>query len=102
MADPLAEKVMQPAVNPDHLSYCPTMDLVALATIDEQVHVNRLNGQKVFGVSNKRAPSGVKHIKWKPNGRDHSSKHPPILYNTITLGSAVLLKLSRSITCGCL
>lgn len=68
MADPLAEKVVQPAVNSDHLAYCPTMDLIALATVDEQVHVFRLNGQKVFGVASKRTPAKVKRITWKPNG----------------------------------
>jgi len=68
MADPLAEKVVQPAVNANHLAYCPTMDLIALATIDDLIHVFRLNGQKVFGVANKRTPSEIKRIQWKPNG----------------------------------
>ena len=68
MAEPLAEKVVQPAINPAHVAYCPTMDLVALATIDEQVQVYRLNGQKVFGILNKQTPARVDHIKWKPNG----------------------------------
>ena len=68
MAEPLAEKVVQPAINPAHVAYCPTMDLVALATIDEQVQVYRLNGQKVFGILNKQAPAQVDQIKWKPNG----------------------------------
>ncbi|KAL9132465.1 MAG: hypothetical protein Q9175_006363 [Cornicularia normoerica] len=68
MADPLAEKLVQPAVNPRHLAYCPTMDLIALATIDEHIHVYRLNGQKVFGIANKQTANKVKQIKWKPNG----------------------------------
>lgn len=68
MAEPLAEKVVQPAINPTHVAYCPTMDLVALATIDEQVQVYRLNGQKVFGILNKQTPAQVDQIKWKPNG----------------------------------
>lgn len=74
MADPLAEKVVQPAVNPQHLAYCPTMDLIALATIDDNVHVFRLNGQKVFGVTNRRIPGNVNNIKWKPDGRIHFTR----------------------------
>jgi len=68
MAEPLAEKLVQPAVNPRHLAYCPTMDLVALATIDDQIHVYRLNGQEVFGVTNKGDFGKINQIKWKPNG----------------------------------
>ena len=68
MTDPLAEKLVQPAVNPRHLAYCPTMDLIALASIDEHIHVYRLNGQKVFSVTNRQSVRKVKHIKWKPNG----------------------------------
>ena len=66
----LAEKVVQPAINPKHLSYCPTMDLIAFASIDEQVSVHRLNGQKVFGVNNKLGTAMVKGIVWKPNGKE--------------------------------
>lgn len=68
MAEPLAEKVVQPAINPTHVAYCPTMDLVALATTDEQVQVYRLNGQKVFGIVNKQNSGQIDQLKWKPNG----------------------------------
>ena len=64
----LAEKVMHQAIKLNTLAYCPTMDLVALATVDEQVHVYRLNGQQVFGVSNKKAGCSVENLQWKPNG----------------------------------
>jgi len=69
MADPLAEKVVQPAINPSLVAYCPTMDLIALCTIDEHIQVYRLNGQKVFGVQSKQPSAKVAKIKWKPNGR---------------------------------
>ncbi len=69
MADPLAEKVVQPAINPKHLAYCPTMDLIALATVDEQVQVYRLNGQKVFSVQSRDSSIKIGRIKWKPNGK---------------------------------
>ena len=64
----LAEKVSTSMINPGHLSYCPTMDLLALATQDERVHVFRLNGQRVFGVSKKDPINKVTYIQWKPNG----------------------------------
>lgn len=69
MAEPLAEKVVQPAINPKHMAYCPTMDLIALASIDEHVNVYRSNGQKVFGNTNKHSVNKVNQIKWKPNGK---------------------------------
>ncbi len=65
----LAEKVVQPAINAEYLAYCPTMDLIALATTDEQVHVHRLNGQMVFGVTSKQSNTVIKGVKWKPNGK---------------------------------
>ena len=68
MADPLAEKVVQPAVKPDHLAYCPTMDLIALVTTDEQIHIFRLNGQKVYRVQNRLPSNKINRIKWKANG----------------------------------
>ena len=68
----LAEKVIQPAINPKHLAYCPTMDLIALVTLDEQVHIYRLNGQRVFGVSGKHSAGSVSSIQWKPNGTSHT------------------------------
>lgn len=68
MLNILAHKVVQPAVNPQHLAYCPTMDLIALATIDQKVHVYRLNGQNVFGVASKEPGVKVNQVKWKPNG----------------------------------
>ena len=68
MLNMLAEKIIQPAINPKHLAYCPMMDLIAFATLDEQVHVHRLNGQRVFGVSGKQSMGRVNDIQWKPNG----------------------------------
>ena len=73
MADPLAEKLVQPAVNARHLAYCPTMDLIALASVDQCIHVYRLNGQKVFSITNKKFANKVNQIKWKPNGQSNIS-----------------------------
>ena len=66
----LAEKVMQQAIKPGNVAYCPTMDLIALATADEQVHIYRLNGQKVLSLSNKKPGFTIDQIRWKPNGKD--------------------------------
>ncbi len=68
MASLLGEKVVQPAVYPDHLAYCPSMDLVALVTTDEQAQVYRLNGQRVFVVHNKQGLPKIRRTRWKPNG----------------------------------
>jgi anaphase-promoting complex subunit 4 len=63
---------------PGTLSYCPTMDLVALVTVldlpgdegrtEEKLGVWRLNGQQVFGWD---APSGLRipFVEWKMDGR---------------------------------
>ncbi|KAI4233175.1 MAG: hypothetical protein LQ349_004577 [Xanthoria aureola] len=65
----LAEKMSPLLINSSHLSYCPAMDLLALAAQDERVHVFRLNGQRVFGVSTKEAVGRVTYLQWNPNGQ---------------------------------
>lgn len=64
----LAEKVMDHPIKLNNVAYCPTMDLIALTTIYEQTHVYRLNGQRVFGLSNKKDGWSVMQLRWKPNG----------------------------------
>ncbi|PGH12046.1 hypothetical protein AJ80_06865 [Polytolypa hystricis UAMH7299] len=80
----VAEKTLPSKCKPRTLTYCPSMDLVALATEDEQVHVFRLNGQRVFGgvygaVAGGGSGSGhgngsgsgsvvVRGLRWKGNG----------------------------------
>ena len=66
-------KVMPQLIKPDQVAFCPMMDLVALTTIDEQVHVYRLNGQRVFGFVNKKAGRKVSQIRWKADGKQESS-----------------------------
>ena len=68
MLNMLTEKVMPQAIKPKLVAYCPTMDLLALATDDEQMHVFRLNGQRVFGLPNKRDKCKIIQLQWKPNG----------------------------------
>ena len=68
MNEPLAEKLVQPAINPQNLEYCPSMDLIALTTVDEQLYVYRLNGEKVFGGHHKQNSQKIRRLRWKPNG----------------------------------
>lgn len=65
----LVEKVVQPNLRPNYFAYCPTMDLIASATVDEQVNVHRLNGQRVFGISSKSGMGKISGLRWKPDGR---------------------------------
>ncbi len=64
----LSEKVLHQRANPDLITYCPSMDLVALVTIDQQVFIYRLNGQRVYGATQKAGKLKVESIQWKPNG----------------------------------
>ncbi|KAK6585577.1 hypothetical protein PZA11_002304 [Diplocarpon coronariae] len=65
----LCEKTLNHAANPDLISYCPSMDLVALVTADQQLFIYRLNGQRVYGAIQKADNRGVQSIRWKPNGQ---------------------------------
>ena len=68
MLNVLAEKLLPQGIIPELVAYCPTMDLIALATADQQVSINRLNGQHVFHVSTKMSKGKPVGIEWKPNG----------------------------------
>ena len=50
------------------IAYCPTMDLVALATENRNLYVFRLNGQRVFGASYEDGDFDIAWLRWKPNG----------------------------------
>jgi anaphase-promoting complex subunit 4 len=70
-----AEKALPAKCKDGLLAYCPTMDLVALASEDEQVHVFRLNGQQVLGADLAGDPyldevkGEVRGIGWKNDGK---------------------------------
>ncbi|KAM0799702.1 anaphase-promoting complex, cyclosome, subunit 4-domain-containing protein [Usnea florida] len=96
MADALAEKLVQPAINPKHLAYCPTMDMIALASVDEHIHVYRLNGQKVFGIINKQSANKVNQIKWKPNGQSLAAAYDN---NSLSMTNAHTGKVVHLIDC---
>jgi anaphase-promoting complex subunit 4 len=64
----LSEKALHQRVDPDLITYCPSMDLVALVTADQQVFIYRLNGQRVYGATQRAGKLRVESIRWKPNG----------------------------------
>ncbi|PYH96736.1 anaphase-promoting complex component Cut20/Apc4 [Aspergillus ellipticus CBS 707.79] len=73
---PVGEKSLPARCKANTLTYCPTMDLIALVTEDDELRVFRLNGQKVLGGSFKGDPyldeddgSGeIRGLKWKNTG----------------------------------
>ncbi|OJJ45674.1 hypothetical protein ASPZODRAFT_159948 [Penicilliopsis zonata CBS 506.65] len=72
---PVGEKQLPAKCKPGTLSYCPTMDLIALATENEELHVFRLNGQRVLGGSFEGDPylddpaeGEIRTLAWKNNG----------------------------------
>ncbi|KAJ5359271.1 uncharacterized protein N7496_011684 [Penicillium cataractarum] len=74
---PVGEKSLPAKCKPSTLAYCPSMDLIALATDDDELCAFRLNGQRVFGGSFKGDPylgedeadGEVRALAWKGNGR---------------------------------
>ena len=64
----LSEKTLHQTADPHFLSYCPSMDLIAITNIDQQVLVYRLNGQRVYGAAQKGDLLKVEAMRWKPNG----------------------------------
>ena len=77
----LADNALPMACRPELLSYCPSMDLLAVATVDEHLHVYRLNGQKVFTVVSRKIKK-ITQLTWKPNGQSLPySDHTTTLLN---------------------
>jgi anaphase-promoting complex subunit 4 len=80
---PVGEKSLPAKCKPSTLAYCPSMDLIALATDDDELRVFRLNGQRVFGGSFKGDPylgedeadGEVRALAWKGNGECDLSFH---------------------------
>ena len=64
----LGEKTLHLRAEPYLVAYCPSMDLVAIATSDQQVIVHRLNGQRVYAIVQKQKSLKVQRLYWKPNG----------------------------------
>ncbi|KAM3077296.1 hypothetical protein ACMFMG_006647 [Clarireedia jacksonii] len=65
----LGEKTLHQTIDPALIAYCPSMDLIALGSTDQQVLIYRLNGQRVYGAAQKINTLQVQQISWKPNGQ---------------------------------
>ncbi|RAL05167.1 putative anaphase-promoting complex component Cut20/Apc4 [Aspergillus ibericus CBS 121593] len=73
---PVGEKSLPARCKASTLTYCPTMDLIALVTEDDELRVFRLNGQKVLGGSFKGDPyldeddggGEIRGLQWKNTG----------------------------------
>ncbi|KAG9233604.1 anaphase-promoting complex, cyclosome, subunit 4-domain-containing protein [Amylocarpus encephaloides] len=65
----LGEKALPQPVDPKLVTHCPSVDLIALGTTDQQVLIYRLNGQRVYGAAQKAERLKIESIKWKPNGQ---------------------------------
>ncbi|KAJ5693690.1 hypothetical protein N7536_004102 [Penicillium majusculum] len=74
---PVGEKSLPAKCKAQAVAYCPTKDLIALATEDEELRVFRLNGQRVFGGSFVGDPylgedeedGEIRGMAWKGDGR---------------------------------
>ncbi|KAH6644580.1 anaphase-promoting complex, cyclosome, subunit 4-domain-containing protein [Boeremia exigua] len=64
-----AEKILLHPIHPHLIAYCPTMDLVAVVTTEENLDVYRINGQRAFGLKRKSEGLVVDTIKWEFNGK---------------------------------
>jgi anaphase-promoting complex subunit 4 len=64
----LGEKSLSEAVVSDVLSHCPSMELVVLGTLDQQVQIYRLNGQQIYASNQRRGNLKVDCVCWKPDG----------------------------------
>jgi anaphase-promoting complex subunit 4 len=82
----IAEKSLHHPANADLLAYCPSMELLAVGSADQNVVIYRLNGQRVFGASQKAkgAVLEVQKVVWKPNGMVlcMSPVEPALTYDT--------------------
>ncbi|KAJ4373220.1 hypothetical protein N0V83_003513 [Neocucurbitaria cava] len=64
-----AEKILLHPIHPHLISYCPTMDLIALVTSEENLDVYRTNGQRAFGLKRKSEDVKVDALQWEFNGK---------------------------------
>lgn len=64
-----AEKILLHPIHPHLISYCPTMDLIAVVTDEENLDVFRINGQRAFGLKRKSEDVSVDALQWEVNGK---------------------------------
>jgi anaphase-promoting complex subunit 4 len=64
-----AEKILLFPIHPYLIAYCPTMDLIAVVTSEENLDVYRFNGQRAFGLKRKNEDVTVDALQWEFNGK---------------------------------
>lgn len=63
-----SEKILLYSIHAHLISYCPTMDLIAVVTSEENLDVYRINGQRAFGLKRKSENVNVLAVSWQWNG----------------------------------
>lgn len=64
-----AEKILLHPIHSHLITYCPTMDLIAVVTDEENLDVYRINGQRAFGLKRKNTDASIDSICWEFNGQ---------------------------------
>ncbi|KAF2466324.1 uncharacterized protein BDR25DRAFT_293734 [Lindgomyces ingoldianus] len=64
-----AEKILLRPIHAHLISYCPSMDLIAVVTDEENLDVYRINGQRAFGLKRKNERVRVDALAWKFDGQ---------------------------------
>ncbi|KAH6121354.1 anaphase-promoting complex subunit 4 [Parastagonospora nodorum] len=64
-----SEKILLHPIHPHLFAYCPTMDLIALVTAEENLDVYRINGQLAFSLRRKSEDVCVDAVQWEFNGK---------------------------------
>ena len=65
-----SEKIFPHHFRESLLAYCPTMGLIAVVTLEENIEIYRVaNGQYAFGLKRINPNLGVDAICWKYNGK---------------------------------
>ncbi|CAI6336371.1 unnamed protein product [Periconia digitata] len=63
-----SEKILLHTIHAHLISYCPTMDLIAIVSSEENLDVYRINGQRAFGLKRKSEDVHVMTVCWQWNG----------------------------------
>ncbi|KAL5115682.1 hypothetical protein ACEQ8H_006394 [Pleosporales sp. CAS-2024a] len=64
-----SEKILLHPIHPHLFAYCPTMDLIAVVTNEENLDVYRINGQLAFSLKRKSEKETIDALQWEFNGK---------------------------------
>ena len=66
------EKTLPNAARPGLAAWSPKLDLLCFVTSNENVLLYRMNGQRVWGIAQRKDKSGhegtVERLQWRPDG----------------------------------